>query len=264
MKRLLISLFVLSILLAACGGNPTTSAPDPAATTAPAVAATIAPATEAPAAATSVPAATATPIPAATAASVRTPTVALAAPESASDPKSAVVAAMQAQYASGPYRTLTTIVTDDGTLELTGEVVPPDRLHTTMKASGFESESIFIGDKGWTKTNGVWTASPISGSDAIAQAFPNMTTDELGAMFSDVRAAGADTVNGEPTRVYTYTSITDLGEAGTVSSSVKLWVSSRTGLPVKQEVEGEAAGVKSKTTQLIEFDPTITIEPPQE
>ena len=34
------------------------------------------------------------------------------------------------------------------------------------------------------------------------------------------------------------------------------------GLPVKQEIAGEAGGVKSNTVQMIEYDPTITVVPP--
>ena len=131
MKRLLISLFLLSLLLTACGGSSAspTAAP-PAATTAPA-ATSAAVATTAPAA---------TPVPAAT-----------AAPALPGDPKSAIIAAIQNQMKAGPYRTTTNIVSDSGTIEMTGEIVPPDKIHTVMKMADFENENIFIGEQGWTK-----------------------------------------------------------------------------------------------------------------
>ncbi len=47
-----------------------------------------------------------------------------------------------------------------------------------------------------------------------------------------------------------------------VKSNVKLWVNLATGLPIQQEIEGEAMGVKSKTVQAIEYDASLTIEPP--
>jgi hypothetical protein len=45
-------------------------------------------------------------------------------------------------------------------------------------------------------------------------------------------------------------------------SAVKLQVSTASGLPVRQEIEGEVMGVKSKSTQVIEYDANLKIEPP--
>ena len=250
MKRLLISLFLLSLLLTACGGSSAspTAAP-PAATSAPA--ATTAPAATSAAVATTAPAAT--PVPAAT-----------AAPALPGDPKSAIIAAMQNQMKAGPYRTTTNIVSDSGTIEMTGEIVPPDKIHTVMKMADFENENIFIGEQGWTKKEGVWEVSPVSGSMILEQVGLLATEDSLSKTISNVQAVGTDEVNGERARVYTYTSTYIFGEAGAdqIISQVKLWVSEKRGLPVKQEIEGEAGGIKSKTVQIIEYDATITIKPP--
>lgn len=257
MPRLLISLFVLTLLLAACG-SPATPTAAPAATKAPAAVPTAAPvATTAPAA-TPIPAATKAP--AATAAPTATSAPA-AAPAPSGSAKDAVVAAMLAQLKAGPYRTKTTIVSDSGTINMTGELIPPDKLHTTMKTAGFESETLVIGDKGWIKRDGKWATSPVAGKTLLESAFPALTAEKLAATISDAKALGTETVNGEQARVYTYTSTTDLGEAGKVVSAVKLWVSVKSGRPIKQEIAGEAGGVKSNTVQMIEYDPAISVVP---
>ena len=262
MKRLLVSLFILTLLLAACGG-PAAPTAAPAATTAPAAAPTAAPA--APAAATPIPAATkarvaATAIPP-TAAPTATSAPA-AAPAPSGSAEDAIIAAVQATLKAGPYRTKSTIVSDSGTINMTGELIPPDKLHTTMKATDFEMENIIIGDKGWIKQNGKWAVSPMSGKAALEAAFLALTAEQLGLTISDAKSVGTEAVNGEQARVYTYTSTTDLGESGQVISAVKLWVSAKRGLPVKQEIAGEAGGIKSNTVQMIEYDPTISIVPP--
>jgi hypothetical protein len=274
-KRMLISLFVLILLLTACGG-PAAPTAAPAATKAPAagptaasVATTIpaaAPtaaliATTAPAAPTAILIPAATKAPAAPAAPSATSAPA-AAPASAGSAKDAVIAAMLAQLKAGPYRTKTTIVSDNGTINLTGEMIPPDKLHTIMKGTNFERETIVVGDKSWIKQAGAWAVSPVAGKVLLESAFPALTAEQLSGTISDAKAAGTDAVNGEEARVYTYTSTTDLGQTGKVISAVKLWVSVKRGLPIKQEIAGDSGGVKSNTVQMIEYDPAITITAP--
>jgi hypothetical protein len=263
MKQLLVSLFLLTVLLAACGGGKAVPAAAPAPTTAPVAAPTVAPvasaaATPVPTAGKAVGAATfvpATAVPAATSAPA-------AAPAPSGSAKEAIIAAMQATLKAGPYHTKSTITSDNGTITMTGDLIPPDKLHTTMKATDFEMENIIIGDQGWIKQNGKWTESPMSGKVALQSAFLALTAEQLGLTISDAKAVGTESVNGEQARVYTFTSTTDLGESGKVISAVKLWVNARSGLPVQQEIAGEAGGVKSNTVQTIEYDPTISVVPP--
>jgi len=268
MKRLLVSLFLLTLLLAACGGSPAAPTTAPATTMAPAAAPTSAPvATTAPAAsaATPVPAATKAPLaaraipPTAAPAATSIPT---AAPTPSGSAKDAIIAAMQATLKAGPYHTKSIITSDNGTITMTGDLIPPDKLHTTMKATDFEMENIIIGDQGWIKQNGKWAVSPMSSKTVLQSAFLALTAEQLDLTISDAKAVGSEAVNGEQARVYTFTSTTDLGESGKIISAVKLWVSARSGLPVKQEIAGEAGGVKSTTVQMIEYDPTISVVPP--
>ena len=185
-----------------------------------------------------------------------------AAPVPSGSAKDAIIAATQATLKAGPFRTKSTIVSDSGTINMTGELIPPDKLHTTMKAADFEMENIIIGDKAWIKQDGKWAVSPVPGKVALESAFQALTAEQLDLTISDAKALGTEAVNGEQARVYTYTSTTDLGESGKVISAVKLWVSAKSGLPIKQEIAGEAGGVKSNTVQTIEYDPTISVVPP--
>lgn len=261
MKTLLVALFVLTLLLAACGGSPAAPTAAPAAPTAPAAATTApaAPAATSAPAATAVPAATTAPAPTVAPTATPAPT---AVPAPVGSPQDAVVAALQALLQAGPYRTKTTIVAGSDTINLVGEMIPPDKLHTRMTSGSFESETIVIGDAVWSKRDGAWSVLPVSGKEMLQSAFPALAVDQLIGTISNAGSAGTETVDGEPTNVYTYTSTTDLGAGSQVISAVKLWVSARRGVPVKQEVVGEAGGVQSTTVQTIEYDPTITIAAP--
>ena len=234
-----------------CSGRRASVAPAAAPTTAPA-ATPVPAATKAPVAATAIPP---TAVPAPTSAPA-------AAPAPSGSAKEAIIAAMQATLKAGPYRTKSTIVSDSGTINMTGELIPPDKLHTTMKATNFEMENVIIGDQGWIKQNGKWAVSPMSSKTVLQSAFLALTAEQLDLTISDAKAVGTEAVNGEQARVYTFTSTTDLGESGKIISAVKLWVNARSGLPVKQEITGEAGGIKSNTVQTIEYDPTISVVPP--
>ena len=268
MKQLLVSLFLLTLLLAACSGSPAAPTTAPATTMAPAAAPTSVPvATTAPAASAATPAPATTKAPVVATAIpptvVPAPTSApAAAPAPSGSAKEAIIAAMQATRKAGPYRTKSIIMSDNGTINMTGELIPPDKLHTTMKATDFEMENVIIGDQGWIKQNGKWAVSPMSSKTVLESAFLALTAEQLDLTISDAKAVGNEAVNGEPARVYTFTSATDLGESGKIVSAVKLWVNARSGLPVKQEIAGEAGGIKSNTVQTIEYDQNISVEPP--
>lgn len=179
----------------------------------------------------------------------------------ARSPKQAVIAALQAQMTAGPYRTQTTVVSEKGTLVLTGEVMPPDRLHMITQRGENASESIYIGDRGWKRVDGGWIPMPINVRGILAPMRASPAA-ELERSIDGVQAAGTDTIAGQPALVYTYTSTVDLGGAEPAVSRIKLWVSTATGLPIKLVSQGEVMGVQATTTQRIEHDPSITIEPP--
>ncbi len=235
-----VAVFASVVLLAACGGS---DAPKP--TDAPAKPATQDPTTQVPGT-SEVPGTLA-------------PTAASVAVAPSGDAKEAVVAATKKQLTSGPYRSTTTIVTSDGTTELTGEVIPPDRMRVKSEAM----EMIYVGQDSWAKSSGEWEKSKMPGSGVLAQ-FTEAFMDEMAGTMSDVKFVGPGEANGTPAWVYSYTS--DLSKATTMKmdskSAVKVWIGVADGLIHKQEIDGEAMGIKSKTTQVVEYDASIKIEAP--
>ena len=226
----LLTLFILAFLLTACGGGdtPATSVPDAAESAA-------APAAVQPAGA------------------------GVALP---SDPLAAIQQVLTNQQAGGAYRTTTTIDADGEPMVLTGEFIPPDRLRVVTDLGDVVQEMIFIGEQGWMKAGDTWTESPISAAQMLGQF--RTAIDEFSVTATDVRFVGNESLNGQETAVYAYT--LDMNKSTVTPmdliSSAKLWVNTATGLPVQQEITGEAMGVMSTTTQVIEYDSSITIEPP--
>jgi outer membrane lipoprotein-sorting protein len=178
------------------------------------------------------------------------------------DPLAAIQQALTNQQSGGAYRTTTTIDADSEPMVLTGEFIPPDRLRVVTDLGDVQQEMIFIGDKGWMKAGDTWTESPISATQMLGQF--RTAIDEFVATATEVRFVGNESLNGQETAVYAYT--LDMNKSTVTPmdliSSVKLWVNTATGLPVQQEVTGEAMGVASTTTQVIEYDSSIAIEPP--
>ena len=226
----LLALLVLAFLLTACGGGD-------------------APATSAPAAAEN----------AAAPAAAQPSGAGAALP---SDPLAAIQQVLANQQAAGAYRTTTTVESDGEAVVLTGEFIPPDRLRAVTDLGDGVQEMIFIGEQGWMKAGDTWTASPIPAAQMLGQ-FRN-AIEEFSVTAADVRFVGNESLNGQETAVYAYS--LDMNKSTVTPmdliSSVKLWVNTATGLPVQQEITGEVMGVKSTTTQVIEYDSSITIEPP--
>jgi hypothetical protein len=181
-----------------------------------------------------------------------------------SDPKAAVIQVLTAMQNSGPYRVTTTIVSDDTTMEMTGEVIPPDKMHTQTAVGDQPMEMVMIGAQSWMKMGEDWQEMPGGAALTVEQAL-GFSVDELDKMITDAAYVGVEPLNGVDAAVYTFTNDTSKSEAlkdMNVISRVKLWVNTGSGLPIQQEIAGEAMGVKSTSTQVIEFDDSITIEPP--
>jgi hypothetical protein len=257
---MIVLLLAASVLAACSGKNPTPAAevaPTRATTATPIPAAnpTTAPATGL--APTAVPNTVAAPITNPTT-TPTTPATSTAAPTTApltaaGDPRQAVLNALHAMAQAGAYRVHSTTTTDEGnTIQISGEVILPDRFHLVMNGR----EILIIGNK----TGDQWTEFPVD-VGSIVSGFMGGMTAEMEKSISDVESVGPDTVNGVPAQVYQYTSSFKAGDQE-VKGTAKLWVGVANGLPIQQEVDGEFAGIKSKTVQEIEYDPSIKIEAP--
>ncbi len=178
------------------------------------------------------------------------------------DPAAAIKQAVKNQSTAGAYRVKTVIESAEGAMEMTNEVIPPDQMRVLMDMGEQTQEMIFIGEKGWMKMGEEWIDSPINGSAIMSQI--GALNDEMIEAMHDFSEVGNETINGVETRVFTYK--VELGGEGdaamAVKSSVKLYVDVARGLPIQQEIEGEAMGVKSTSVQTIEYDSSIQIEAP--
>ena len=173
---------------------------------------------------------------------------------------------MRKQLTVGPYRSKSVITSDKTNMDIVGEVIPPDRMHvTSTTAGGRVSEQIYIGNRGWSRIGtGAWTAANSAVISMTMSQISGASLAEMESIVTDVKTAGADTVEGAKTLVYTY--IADMSKAATpmaFQSTVRVWINETTGLIVKIETNGTVAGVTSKTVQTVVYDPTINIEPPK-
>lgn len=247
---------LLLMLLAACGGGDaeeataTATVADTSVAATPATEPTVAPATptEAPAQPTTAPEApTATP-----------ETAQAAAPSG--DAQEAVMSAISAQLAGGPYRATTTIEADGATTKMNVEMIPPDKLHAIISAAEGNTELILVDGTTWFKSGDTpWMQMP--GGDMVQNMLASVQADAAKGTLTNVQLVGTEEVNGQAAQVYAFTSSYGEGDQQ-VSSDVKLWISEASGLPIKMEATGVAMGTSSHTVQTIEYDDSITIEAP--
>lgn len=176
-------------------------------------------------------------------------------PPLATDAKTAILNAVHALEQAGPYHITGEIAGAGATSQITGDVVPPDRFHYTIATPSGTIEYLGIGTQGYMKARGAWRASPLSGDDLLQRVEPLRT--EVLQGITDTALADTDTVNGVPAQIYTYTF-----HAENVTTKARLWVATRNGLPVKLETHSQLAGEQTSATQLITYDPQITIDAP--
>ena len=238
----LIGVLVLALwMLAACGGDD----PTPAAASLPA---------EAPAT-----------TPAATTATTAAATAQPASADLPADPKAAILQALRGQLTAGPHRITTTITGGDGAQTATTSVVPPDRLHIVMDLGGMAMEMIYIGDQVWTKQGeAAWEVSDSLGDPGTALLDEAMIADTEQTI-TVAALVGPERVDGVDALLYTFT--TDLSKSTVMpmesTMESKIWIDTATGLVIRQETTDSTAGAPTLTVQEIEYDATVTVEPPQ-
>jgi hypothetical protein len=176
------------------------------------------------------------------------------------DPRAAVVQALKTQMKTTPFRVTMDMEYDGKQSKNIIEFVSPTRLHMNMG----ETDIILVDDKGYRKEDGKWIVDDMMGS--IASSMSNMfnadIVDSMAGMMKEVKQVGTEDLNGQKVRVYEYTSEGSMMGIDS-KSTTRIWVRESDGLPLKQINDGEAAGVRSITTQTIEYDPNIKVEAPQ-
>lgn len=174
------------------------------------------------------------------------------------DPRQAVINSMKAMLKAGPYRIHSVTTTADGkSTTMDGEVILPDSFHLTTGAGEF----IILGSKTYMKQAGKWGVFPMDLGSMVAGLTASFTEEAMNNI-KDVSYVGAETTGGTPAQIYQYTESMTLSNQ-ILTSQVKEWIGVANGLPVKMQVEGEYAGIKSTTVEDIQFDSSITIEAPK-
>ena len=107
------------------------------------------------------------------------------------------------------------------------------------------SESIFAGGTIYIQVRGKWMRSPMSLEEMRQQREENLRN----AKSMSCRYLRDEVVNGEAAAVYNSQSETE-----DVKSSSTLWVSKRTGLPLKNEIDLDTGGKLGKEHNSIRYD----------
>ncbi len=241
--RKLLAIGILLLLLAACGRGRNAEQPTATAPVADTSAATTAPATD-PTAAPTAPGAAQADAPSDSA--------------SSADAQEAVLNAMRLQLAGGPYRAVTTVESHDTTTEMTVEAIPPNKMHVVI--SGGAVEMIMIDGTLWSKSGeSPWTQ--MGSAEMIEGILDSIGGDIEASTLTNVQITGAEPVLGDAAQIYSFTSTFGEGD-GLITSDTRLWISNASGLPLRMEATSTAMGTTSQIVQMIDYDDTITIEPP--
>ncbi len=176
-------------------------------------------------------------------------------------PKEDILAAHEAMVAKGKFRTAGVSESKGSTTRIENTVVWPDRYAMRADTDGTVMEYIILPGSTWMKQGGEWMKLPMDMSRMIQSLTPEAMRQAYEGM-TNVEQLADDDVDGRDAKVYRYDSqVTMMGI--TASSKVTLWVDADTGLPLKQEVDGEAMRTKSHTVQTYTFDDSIQISAPR-
>jgi hypothetical protein len=187
------------------------------------------------------------------------------------DPHAVVTNAMMSMRTQQAYRIRSTAVMagagGQGTTSVM-EFVAPDRRHNIDDGR----EVITIGKIMYVKKNGELKNMGTQMSDMadkIKDRVQQLSPDEKaeatkGLNVGDYKSLGDEVLDGVPTRVYEMHSQFDtkVQGVGSIVMVTKYWIAKSDGLFRKQESDGVEAGMKIKTTETYEYDPSIRIEAP--
>lgn len=172
------------------------------------------------------------------------------------DAKSDILASHKAMMEVGKFRIEGTTESRSGNVTTWAEIQWPDRYH--IRNQGMEV--IVLPGRTYMKQGAQWQPFPMDMSAMIKAMSPQAMKQGLDSM-SNIRELGEQTIDGKVAKGYEYDStVTMMGV--TAKSHVRMWIDASTNLPLRQEIDGEAAGMKSKTVQTYTFDPAISIDAP--
>jgi hypothetical protein len=146
-----------------------------------------------------------------------------------------------------------------GQTEIRSQVdfVAPNRYHVKyLGGTGAGMEMVFIGNDGYMKSGDKWTKMP--GSGTSIPTLRDSFTDAGLKTLSDVKFEGEDTVDGKPAMLYSYKNVTPVGAS---PFTCKIWISQKTGAPMKIYSEYSNGMLKNMTVNYDTESP-VSIEAP--
>jgi hypothetical protein len=172
--------------------------------------------------------------------------------------------------ANQPNRMTVTTALQDGTTSTNIiESVPPDRKR--IISPEFDVEYVIIGEVVYMKVGGAWATVQIPAATFMGEP---VTEESLTASISEPQFLRLDELDGMPVAVYGYQSTTTASGIE-LHSQVELWIGLADGLIHQMISDGESLSVATEadgqsvslavpalSTTLIEYDASLTIEPP--
>ena len=176
------------------------------------------------------------------------------------DPKAEVFAAWDAMIAAKSYRATIETTANDQVFKQTVEMIIPERMRMTGGPGG---DFIITPEGAWIRIPGKeWTDAP-PGTAAMSKQFMSPEfVEKAKTSVKSVAALGNEPVGGRDTKVYQVEQVmTMMGIES--ASSTKLFVDTKTGRPIRQEVDATAMGRSSRTVQDIEYVADLEIVAPK-
>lgn len=174
--------------------------------------------------------------------------------------RSAIMKAQQAQASMRAYSVVSrsTDLPTGQTLSSTLIFVSPDRYHAIDHEGAHPMQTIRVGDRGWMKFgSGPWEPELMDSIGVLTRFRGPTAIDDPRYELQEARALGALDLQGIKTLLYQYI-VVGRGE----TSRVQLWISRGAGLPVRFEEEFANDLVKQKVSWEIEYDSSLSVEPP--
>lgn len=176
------------------------------------------------------------------------------------DPEAEIMAAHEKMVERGKFR-LSSVTEGGGQTSRTdAQVEWPDRYHMKIDAGGQKSEMIILPSGTWMRQGGQWMKLPMDMGAMIKAMTPEAMRKAFEGM-TNLRQIGSTEIAGRAATGYAYDSrSTMMGVTST--ASVQIWIDDRSGLPLRQQIDGEAMGTRSKTVQDYDFDSPVSVRAP--
>ena len=171
-------------------------------------------------------------------------------------PHEGIVAAFQRATEAQAFRAKLESTSDGRTSTVQYEFVAPDR----YRMANGPTEMIVVGEQAYIKTMGAWQKI----ATGVGEQMKAIRSAELAAQVREATSVSfvqPDTLNGEPTLMYSYVT-TKIGAASGTNNN-KTWVSLKDGLPRKSEFLSNFGGFSSKGVMTwYDYNGDVKIEPP--